>query len=129
MVLSIELAHEYVNLGKLAKAGNIYHNTMNIAKKVPLSEETRVLLLLRYSESQAAAGNVLKRLVRTEFLAAGSDIQYAVHRHIAMHMPYPRISSLSKKACQPHSESSCVLLSWRGQLLPLARSLSFSILE
>jgi separase len=63
VVLSIELAQEYVNLGKLEKAGNIYNNTVNLAKKVSLSEEIRVLLLLRYSESQAASGNVLKRYV------------------------------------------------------------------
>ena len=52
-----------MNLGKLGKAGNIYHGITSFAKKSPLTEETRVMLLLGYAECQAAAGNVLKRYV------------------------------------------------------------------
>ena len=59
----MELAQEYVNLGKLTKAGNIYLAATNLTKKMPLSEETRVMLSLRFAEAQAAAGNILKRSV------------------------------------------------------------------
>ena len=65
-MVSVELAQEYVNLGKLTKAGNIYLAATNLAKKVLLSEETRVMLSLRFAEAQAASGNVLKRFaIRT----------------------------------------------------------------
>ena len=67
VVVSVELAQEYVNLGKVTKAGNIYLGAMNLAKKMPLSEETRVMLSLRFAEAQAAAGNILKRCVNTVF--------------------------------------------------------------
>lgn len=63
VVTSVELAQEYVNLGKLGKAGTIYHNVTNLATKIPLSDETRLLLSLRYAECQAAAGNILKASV------------------------------------------------------------------
>ncbi|KIP07348.1 hypothetical protein PHLGIDRAFT_30059 [Phlebiopsis gigantea 11061_1 CR5-6] len=60
ILASVELAQEYVNLGKLTKAGNIYLAATNLTKKMPLSEETRVMLSLRFAEAQAAAGNILK---------------------------------------------------------------------
>lgn len=70
VVLSIELAQEYVNLGKLGKAANIYHSLTTLAQKVVLPAETRVLLSLRFAESQAVAGNVLKRFAYpTDFLS------------------------------------------------------------
>ncbi|EKM60615.1 uncharacterized protein PHACADRAFT_203784 [Phanerochaete carnosa HHB-10118-sp] len=58
--ISSDLAQEYINLGKLAKAGNVLHGAINLAKRAKLSEETQVLLQLRYAECHAAAGNVLK---------------------------------------------------------------------
>ena len=61
MRLSVDLAHEYVKLGKTKKGAAIYKNTLNLAKGLPLSEETRVLFLLRYSESLAVTGDILKR--------------------------------------------------------------------
>ncbi|KAI0700451.1 peptidase family C50-domain-containing protein [Cytidiella melzeri] len=57
---STELAHEYVNLGKTGKAANIYNLTWNAMNNLRVTEETRVLFLLRYSESLIAMGNVLK---------------------------------------------------------------------
>ncbi|KAI0089987.1 peptidase family C50-domain-containing protein [Irpex rosettiformis] len=57
---STELAHEYVNLGKTNKAANIYSHTWNAINTLQVSDETRVLFLLRYSESLIAMGNVLK---------------------------------------------------------------------
>ena len=44
---SIELAHEYVNLGKTNKAANIYNHTWNAMSTLDVSNETRVLFLLR----------------------------------------------------------------------------------
>ncbi|GJE92064.1 cysteine peptidase C50 [Phanerochaete sordida] len=58
--VSSDLAQEYINLGKLAKAGNVLHSAINLSKRVRLSDETQVLLHLRYAECHAAAGNVLK---------------------------------------------------------------------
>ncbi|KAJ3553303.1 hypothetical protein NM688_g3687 [Phlebia brevispora] len=58
--ISVDLAHEYVKLGKTEKGANVYKHTLNMVKGLPLSEETRVLYLLRYSESLAVTGNILK---------------------------------------------------------------------
>ena len=58
---SSELAHEYVNLGKTGKAASIYAHTWTAINNLRVSEETRVLFLLRYSESLISTGNILKR--------------------------------------------------------------------
>ena len=59
--ISVDLAHEYVKLGKTEKGGNIYKHTLSVVKNLALSREARVLFFLRYSESLAITGNVLKR--------------------------------------------------------------------
>ena len=61
--LSVDLAHEYVKLGKTKKGAAIYKHTLGVVKSLSWSEETRVLYLLRYSESLASTGDVLKRSV------------------------------------------------------------------
>lgn len=58
---SVELAQEYVNLGKVQKATNIYSHTWSTMKNLHISDETRVIFFLRYSESHVAVGNVLNR--------------------------------------------------------------------
>ncbi|KAK7685385.1 hypothetical protein QCA50_011248 [Cerrena zonata] len=57
---SIDLAHEYVNLGKTQRAANIYAYVYNVAKNAFIREETRVLYYLRYAELFGTVGNVLK---------------------------------------------------------------------
>ena len=58
---STELAHEYVNLGKTARAASIYGHTWTSMDTLRISRESRVYFLLRYAESLIAVGNVLKR--------------------------------------------------------------------
>ena len=61
--LSVDLAHEYVKLGKTKKGAAIYKHTLGVVKSLSWSEETKMLYLLRYSESLASTGDVLKRSV------------------------------------------------------------------
>jgi separase len=67
MQFSTELAHEYVNLGKTAKAANLYTVSWNMMNNLNVSEETRAMFLLRYSESLVATGNILKRCIFSRY--------------------------------------------------------------
>ena len=58
---SIDLAHEYVKLGKTAKAGVIYSNALSSVRRQSTSNEVRILFFLRFSESLAVTGNVVQR--------------------------------------------------------------------
>lgn len=60
---SMDLATEYVKLGKTQRAANIYAHVYNVAKNAYVREETRVLYYLRYAELFATMGNVLKGYV------------------------------------------------------------------
>lgn len=58
----IDLAHEYVKLGRLEKASSLYNSTLPMVENASLSipEETRVYFYLRFSESLAMAGSILQ---------------------------------------------------------------------
>jgi separase len=58
---SVDLAHEYVKLGKTGKASVIYGQTLIAVRSGGPSDEVRTVFLLRYSESLATVGNVLRR--------------------------------------------------------------------
>ena len=60
-MLSIDLAHEYVKLGKMAKASTIYGQTLAVVRNNEPTAEIRTLFLLHYSESLALMNNVLRR--------------------------------------------------------------------
>lgn len=60
-MLSIDLAHEYVKLGKMAKASAIYGQTLIVIRNNEASAEVRTLFLLRYSESLALVNNISRR--------------------------------------------------------------------
>lgn len=59
--VSIDLAHEYVLLGKTERAANVYNRASNVVKTFKVSDETRVLFYLRYAELLGTTGNILKR--------------------------------------------------------------------
>lgn len=56
--LSIQLAHEYVKLGKLRDAGVVYKRSLSSTHVQTVSNETRVVLLLRHAESLIKIGDV-----------------------------------------------------------------------
>jgi separase len=56
--LSIQLAHEYVKLGKLRDAGGVYKRSLSSTHIQTVSNETRVVLLLRHAESLIKIGDV-----------------------------------------------------------------------
>lgn len=58
---SVNLAQEYVKLGKTGKASAIYGQTLIAIRNGGPSDEVRTVFLLRYSESLATVTNVLRR--------------------------------------------------------------------
>ena len=56
--LSVQLAHEYVKLGKLRDAGVVYKRSLSSTHVQTVSNETRVVLLLRHAESLIKIGDV-----------------------------------------------------------------------
>lgn len=56
--LSVQLAHEYVKLGKLRDAGAVYKRSLSSTHVQTVSNETRVVLLLRHAESLIKIGDV-----------------------------------------------------------------------
>jgi separase len=58
----VDLAHEYVKLGRLEKASSVYNNTLPMVQNasVSISEEARVFFNLRFAESLAMAGSILQ---------------------------------------------------------------------
>ena len=63
--LSIQLAHEYVKLGKLRDAGIVYKRSLSSPHIQTASNETRVILLLRHAESVIKIGDVNQGYVRS----------------------------------------------------------------
>jgi separase len=59
--LSVRLAHEYVKLGKLREAGGVYKRSLNPTQIQTVSNDTRVVLLLRRAESLTKIGDVGQR--------------------------------------------------------------------
>ncbi|KAH9171315.1 peptidase family C50-domain-containing protein [Lactarius sanguifluus] len=56
--LSVQLAHEYVKLGKLRDAGLVYKRSLSSTHVQTVSNETRVVLLLHHAESLIKIGDV-----------------------------------------------------------------------
>lgn len=61
LATSVDLAHEYVKLGKTGKASTIYGQALIAVRNGEPSDEIRTSFLLRYSESLATVNNVLRR--------------------------------------------------------------------
>lgn len=61
LAASVDLAHEYVKLGKTGKASIIYGQALIAVRNGEPSDEIRTSFLLRYSESLATVNNVLRR--------------------------------------------------------------------
>jgi len=58
----VDLAHEYVKLGRLEKASSVYNSTLPMVQNtsISISEEARVFFYLRFAESLAMAGSILQ---------------------------------------------------------------------
>ena len=59
--LSVQLAHEYVKLGKLKEAGSVYKHSLSPMQTQTVSSDTRVVLLLRHAESLTRIGDIGQR--------------------------------------------------------------------
>jgi len=57
----LELAHEYVTLGKMKRAITIFNQALEIVRQGEVSDEVRVRFLLRFAESLAVAEDVPSR--------------------------------------------------------------------
>ena len=60
--LSVQLAHEYVKLGKLREASDVYKRSLSPLQIRTVSSDTRVVLLLRHAESLTKIGDIGQRL-------------------------------------------------------------------
>jgi separase len=61
ILTSIDLAHEYVKLGKTKRAASIFSQTLNTVKSGKVSDEACALFYLRFAESLAMAEDVPRR--------------------------------------------------------------------
>ena len=71
--LSIQLAHEYVKLGKLREAGVVYKRSLSPIQIQSVSSDTRVVLLLRHAESLTRIGDIGQRLFICHFDCRSPD--------------------------------------------------------
>ena len=60
--LSVQLANEYVKLGKLREAVGVYKRSLSPTQIQTVSGDTRVVLLLRHAESLTRIGDIGQRL-------------------------------------------------------------------
>lgn len=63
MSASIELAHEYVKLGRRKRAGIIFSQCLEYVKSDRLPDEICALFYLRFAEALALAGDIPRRFV------------------------------------------------------------------
>lgn len=63
----ISLAYEYAQLGKMEGAAKVYSKALTACNEANVLDETRLLLLLRFSESLAFVGNLERRSVSSAF--------------------------------------------------------------
>lgn len=63
----IDLAHEYVKLGRTEKAGGLYNHAVGLVNQPTAGDQLRILFFLRYTESLALTGNVRQRYFISRF--------------------------------------------------------------
>ena len=61
MKSSVDLDCEYLKLGRLKKAGGIFNRILDLSKTGSVTVESKILFLLRRTESLAAMGDVVQR--------------------------------------------------------------------
>ena len=61
LVASMELAHQFVKLGKVRRAVSIYSQALSKTRNTNVSAELGVHLLLRHAEALAMLDNISKR--------------------------------------------------------------------
>lgn len=77
-MICVDLAHEYIKLGKSKRAGALFNMCANVLKAGELPEEVRLLYLLGHAEVLALKGNIAARYV--PFGNVGKDHLDAVGR-------------------------------------------------
>lgn len=80
MKASVELAHEYVKLGRLRTASTIYQQALSTVQAGGVSEEVRIIALLRAAESLAMTDDIAARSVLL-------DTKTTPHLRIASALP------------------------------------------
>ena len=70
---SVQLAHEYVKLGKSREAGSVYKRSLSHMQIQTASSDTRVVLLLRHSESLTKIGDIGQRLFVCHYCCRSTD--------------------------------------------------------
>jgi separase len=58
---SLDLAHEYMRIGKTRRATSIFNQALDAVRGGKVSDETSALFLLRFAESLALIENVPRR--------------------------------------------------------------------
>ena len=58
---SIDLAHEYVKLGKLRRASAVFNHALNAVRSGQVSDDVCSLFLLRYAEALAVLEDIPQR--------------------------------------------------------------------
>lgn len=58
---SLDLAHEYMRIGKTRRATSIFHQALDSVRGGKVSDEMSALFLLRYAESLALSENIPRR--------------------------------------------------------------------
>jgi len=61
VLASLDLAHEYVVLGKLKRASSIFYPALDIVRTGQASDDVSVRFLLRFSEAMSIMDDVPKR--------------------------------------------------------------------
>jgi hypothetical protein len=70
----ISLAYEYAQLGKMEGSAKVYSKALTACNQANVLDETRLLLLLRFSESLALVGNVERRSVLSVYFLSDSAL-------------------------------------------------------
>lgn len=83
ITIAIELAHEYVKLGKAEKAATIYSQTLTVVRDSEVSPETRTLFFSRYAENATDAMAVRSRLATRCFTRCAVDKPFSSETKVA----------------------------------------------
>ncbi|CAA7261156.1 unnamed protein product [Cyclocybe aegerita] len=100
---SIELAHEYVTLGKLKRAASIFNQALEVVRSGQASPDVSVRFLLRFAESLALVDDVPKSLaVYLEALNMATQVDLEQKGQSTQQRIYARTKVLEMAAMASH---------------------------
>ena len=119
-VICVDLAHEYMKLGKSKRANALFNKCANVLKASDVPDEVRLLYLLGRAEVLALGGNVAARYV---FCPAFRAVLTRAVGLLTTTRSVSR-SPLRKRTgrCRPCGESGCVWSGLNGRRWRAARS-------